>query len=121
MQRTPAGGWRGYALPRLQRRFNALVSSLVLGFLWWLWHLPLVFIPGKFMVTGLLPFVALMVEMALVRCLPVARPVESSEVNGRDAGPLLRYGPNDLSVWPARPRVRLSGTDPSSDRLVRRS
>jgi len=34
-------GWRGYALPRLQRRFNPVSSSLILGFLWANWHLPL--------------------------------------------------------------------------------
>jgi len=36
-------GWRGYALPRLQRRFDPVTSSLVLGFLWANWHLPLIF------------------------------------------------------------------------------
>lgn len=33
-------GWRGFALPRLQQRFNALVSSLILGLLWAFWHVP---------------------------------------------------------------------------------
>jgi membrane protease YdiL (CAAX protease family) len=35
-------GWRGYALPRLQRWFDPVTSSLVLGFLWANWHLPLI-------------------------------------------------------------------------------
>jgi membrane protease YdiL (CAAX protease family) len=39
-------GWRGFALDRLQSRWNALLSSLVLGVLWGLWHLPLHFIDG---------------------------------------------------------------------------
>jgi membrane protease YdiL (CAAX protease family) len=37
-------GWRGYALDRLQARWNALVSSLILGAIWASWHLPLFFI-----------------------------------------------------------------------------
>ncbi len=37
-------GWRGYVLNQLQARYNALVSSLILGTIWALWHLPLFFI-----------------------------------------------------------------------------
>lgn len=33
--------WRGFAQPRLQTRYSALVSSLIIGVLWALWHLPL--------------------------------------------------------------------------------
>jgi membrane protease YdiL (CAAX protease family) len=36
-------GWRGFALPRLQAKFSPLVSSLILGVIWAVWHAP-----GKF-------------------------------------------------------------------------
>ncbi len=39
-------GWRGYALDPLQKHFNALPASLILGLIWALWHLPLFFIAG---------------------------------------------------------------------------
>jgi len=35
--------WRGFALPRLQAKYNALTSSLILGVIWALFHLPLFF------------------------------------------------------------------------------
>ena len=39
-------GWRGFALPRLQKRFGALSSSLILGCIWACWHLPFYAISG---------------------------------------------------------------------------
>lgn len=34
-------GWRGFALPYLQARYNALTASLFVGLVWALWHAPL--------------------------------------------------------------------------------
>jgi membrane protease YdiL (CAAX protease family) len=39
-------GWRGFLLPRLQQRFNALTSSLTVGLIWAIWHSPLWLLPG---------------------------------------------------------------------------
>jgi membrane protease YdiL (CAAX protease family) len=45
-------GWRGFALPRLQRQYGPLPGSLILGTLHGIWHLP-IFIIASF---GLAPF-----------------------------------------------------------------
>lgn len=34
-------GWRGFALPRFQEKFNALTSSIILTVFWAFWHWPL--------------------------------------------------------------------------------
>ena len=39
-------GWRGYALDKLQKRISPLASSILLGFIWWAWHIPLFFMRG---------------------------------------------------------------------------
>ena len=41
-------GWRGYLLDRLQEKYSALASSLILGILWSLWHLPTFFIRDSY-------------------------------------------------------------------------
>ena len=40
-------GWRGFALPRLQKQYGPLVGTLILGVLHGLWHLPVYFVPGS--------------------------------------------------------------------------
>ena len=39
-------GWRGFALPRLLQRQRPLAAALILGVIWWAWHLPTFFIPA---------------------------------------------------------------------------
>jgi membrane protease YdiL (CAAX protease family) len=34
-------GWRGFALPRLQRKYGPMVGSLILAPLWAFWHVPI--------------------------------------------------------------------------------
>jgi hypothetical protein len=39
-------GWRGYALPLLQRRMAPIWAGLIVGILWALWHVPAFFLGG---------------------------------------------------------------------------
>jgi membrane protease YdiL (CAAX protease family) len=56
-------GWRGFALPRLQFLYNPIIASVILGFLWQLWHIPLYF-------TGFYPFDAMAIGMRFIGFLP---------------------------------------------------
>jgi uncharacterized protein len=38
-------GWRGFALPLIQRRHGPVVGTIILGALWGVWHLPFFFGP----------------------------------------------------------------------------
>lgn len=40
-------GWRGYALPRLLRKYSPMSAGIILGIVWDFWHLPLWIISGS--------------------------------------------------------------------------
>ena len=56
-------GWRGYALERLQTRWNALTSSLIIGMVWALWHLPLFMMVGTSQHELGVPFINFLIKM----------------------------------------------------------
>jgi CAAX amino terminal protease family. len=40
-------GWRGFALPRLRKKYSDLTVVLLMGLAWSLWHLPLMLNPSS--------------------------------------------------------------------------
>jgi membrane protease YdiL (CAAX protease family) len=40
-------GWRGYALPRLLRKYSPVSAGIILGIVWDFWHLPLWIVSGS--------------------------------------------------------------------------
>jgi len=64
-------GWRGFALPRLQKKYNALTSSFILGVLWSIIHFPLFFVQperaaGVHILIVVLGFVLLIVFFTII-------------------------------------------------------
>ena len=55
-------GWRGFALPRLQSRFDTLTSGILVGFMWAFWHIPYWPIPGWFSKFKSIPFWAFFLQ-----------------------------------------------------------
>jgi len=45
-------GWRGFLLPELQKQFSSLKSAIVIGVVWFLWHVPLWWAPFGTLVSG---------------------------------------------------------------------
>ncbi len=53
-------GWRGLGLDLLYQKNNKLVSSIILGIIWSIWHLPLFFINGTYQNTEIFNFLGML-------------------------------------------------------------
>ena len=62
-------GWMTALQPELDRRWGFVVSSLVVGIIWLLWHIPLFFIPGTNHESGLIDFWMFAVQIMAFRFL----------------------------------------------------
>ena len=69
------GGWSGFVVPALQKRFGAWRACLVLGPLWALFHLPFFFVPGQIFdhkvdaITMIVQMVLLIIVAVLTRII----------------------------------------------------
>ena len=67
-------GWRGFALPRLIKRFGPNIATLILGIAWASWHMPLFVVAGTPQYGNpFLPFAAMLVTWSMVMTLVVIR------------------------------------------------
>ncbi|OCI32911.1 CPBP family intramembrane glutamic endopeptidase [Oerskovia enterophila] len=62
-------GWMTALQPELDRRWGFVTSSLVVGVIWLLWHVPLFFIPGTNHESGLIDFWMFAVQIMAFRVL----------------------------------------------------
>jgi len=100
-------GWRGFALPELQRRFSPVAATLMLAGVWALWHLPL--IGNEFPLPIVPQFLASLLGGAFVQTWLFNRSRESvflqmlfhASVNTIGAGVVFRWfsGPDIAILW----------------------
>jgi membrane protease YdiL (CAAX protease family) len=62
-------GWRGYALSRLQMTRSPFMSSLIIGLVWGLWHLPVIYWASS--QTGVLFLIEFVLYMLLLTAFSV--------------------------------------------------
>lgn len=90
-------GWRGYALPRLLQRYRALTASLILGAIWFVFHVPIMFVPnsvaGSQSLDTALPF--------LIGVLAASTLITWLSVKTRGSVLLIALFHGAVNAWPA--------------------
>ena len=56
-------GWRGFALPHLQRKYSAAKSTFILAMFWAFWHVPAFFYRDTYIEMGMLGFPMFLVSI----------------------------------------------------------
>jgi len=82
------GGWSGFAVPNLQKRFGAWRMTLILGPLWALFHLPAFFVPGQIF-DHKVGAITMIVQMGLLIILAVLTRVVMTWIFNNTKGSLL--------------------------------
>ena len=65
-------GWRGFLLPELQKRHTNLKSAIIIGVIWFIWHIPLWWAPFGTLVSGeSISFLPVITYFLMLICLSI--------------------------------------------------
>ena len=91
-------GWRGFALPNLQRKWGPLIASVVIGVVWALWHLPQFFQPETFHAQIGLPLLPLYIVAEVVLSVIITWVYNSTQGSLLIGGIILHNADNFWAV-----------------------
>lgn len=65
-------GWRGFLLPELQKKYTNLKSAIIIGCIWFVWHIPLWWAPFGTLVSGeSISFLPVLTYFVMLICLSI--------------------------------------------------
>src|SRR5215212_2554514 len=99
-------GWRGFALPRLQRQHGPLVGSLILGVIWTFWHVAPVWL-GAWLHAGMLNVYNFVLYLLFIRSWTIVMTWVYNNTKGSVFMAILGHAsvdafPNGI-LWPLLP------------------
>jgi membrane protease YdiL (CAAX protease family) len=88
-------GWRGFALPLMQRVMAPALAGLIIGFLWAVWHIPAFYLDGTpHTAWSMLPFIIGVTSVGVVFA------VVYNKTNGNLLFPILLHWQLNIAFWP---------------------